>query len=54
MSLEDFERSVAAAAKDTGRRVRVLRVSSQPADHPVPAAFPEGRYLKALLLEVSR
>jgi 23S rRNA (cytosine1962-C5)-methyltransferase len=53
VSLEDFERTAAAAAKDTGRRVRVLQVSSQPPDHPVPAGFSEGRYLKALLLEVS-
>ena len=54
VSLEEFERAIAAAAKDTGRRVRVLRVASQPPDHPVPPAFPEGRYLKVLLLEISR
>jgi 23S rRNA (cytosine1962-C5)-methyltransferase len=46
---ETFERMLAAAAKDAGRRVQVLEVRSQGADHPVPPAFPEGRYLKFLL-----
>jgi 23S rRNA (cytosine1962-C5)-methyltransferase len=47
-----FERMLAAAAKDAGRRVQVLESRSQPADHPVPPAFPEGRYLKFLLCRV--
>jgi 23S rRNA (cytosine1962-C5)-methyltransferase len=54
VTADDFERAIAAGAKDAGRRARVLRVSSQPADHPVPAAFPEGRYLKVVLLEIGR
>ncbi len=50
---ESFERMVSAAAQDAGRRVTVLESSSQGADHPVPPAFPEGRYLKFLLLGVT-
>jgi 23S rRNA (cytosine1962-C5)-methyltransferase len=49
---ETFERMVAAAARDAGRRVQVLQSASQGPDHPVPPAFPEGRYLKFLLCRV--
>jgi 23S rRNA (cytosine1962-C5)-methyltransferase len=49
---ESFERMLAAAAKDAGRRVQILQVASQGPDHPVPPAFPEGRYLKFLLCRV--
>lgn len=49
---ETFERMIAAAAKDAGRRVQILQVASQGPDHPVPPAFPEGRYLKFLLCRV--
>ncbi|MFO0574875.1 MAG: class I SAM-dependent rRNA methyltransferase [Polyangia bacterium] len=50
---ESFERMLAAAALDAGRRITVLHRGSQGPDHPVPPAFPEGRYLKFLLLGVS-
>jgi 23S rRNA (cytosine1962-C5)-methyltransferase len=50
---ESFERMLAAAARDAGRRITVLYRGSQGPDHPVPPAFPEGRYLKFLLLGVS-
>jgi 23S rRNA (cytosine1962-C5)-methyltransferase len=49
---EMFERMLAAAAKDAGRRVQILEVGSQGPDHPVPPAFPEGRYLKFVLCRV--
>lgn len=49
---ESFERMVAAAAQDAGRRVTIVETASQAPDHPVPPAFPEGRYLKFLLLGV--
>jgi 23S rRNA (cytosine1962-C5)-methyltransferase len=49
---ESFERVIAGAAKDAGRRVQLLEVASQGADHPVPPAFPEGRYLKFVLCRV--
>ena len=49
---EMFERMLASAARDAGRRVQLLEVRSQGPDHPVPPAFPEGRYLKALFCRV--
>lgn len=50
---ESFERMLSAAAHDAGRRITVLYRGSQGPDHPVPPAFPEGRYLKFLLLGVA-
>ncbi len=52
MREEDFMRTVALAAREVGRTVTRLWSGSQGGDHPVPAAFPEGIYLKALFLEV--
>jgi 23S rRNA (cytosine1962-C5)-methyltransferase len=49
---ELFERAIAAAAKDARRRVTLLHVGAQPADHPVLPSFAEGRYLKLLLCRV--
>jgi 23S rRNA (cytosine1962-C5)-methyltransferase len=49
---EAFERVIAGAAKDAGRRVQLLETASQGPDHPVPPAFPEGRYLKFVLCRV--
>jgi len=49
---ETFERVIAGAAQQAGRRVQVLEVASQGADHPLPPAFPEGRYLKFVLCRV--
>lgn len=49
---EMFERMLAASAKDAGRRVQVLDTASQGPDHPVPPAFPEGRYLKFVLCRI--
>jgi len=47
-----FERMLAAAAKDAHRRIQVLEIASQAPDHPVPAGFPEGRYLKFFVCRV--
>jgi 23S rRNA (cytosine1962-C5)-methyltransferase len=52
MGGSEFLRAVATGARDVGRDVMALRLSGQPPDHPVPAAFPEGRYLKCLLARV--
>ena len=49
---ETFERVIAAAGQAAGRRVKILEVASQGPDHPVPPAFPEGRYLKFVLCQV--
>ena len=47
-----FRRAVAVAATDAGREVQILRRLSQPEDHPVAIAYPEGEYLRGLLLRV--
>jgi 23S rRNA (cytosine1962-C5)-methyltransferase len=49
----DFLRVVATGARDVQREVTVLRLLGQPPDHLVPAAFPEGRYLKVIVARVS-
>jgi 23S rRNA (cytosine1962-C5)-methyltransferase len=44
-----FEQIVAGAARDAGGPIVFEAWLGQPADHPVAAHFPEGRYLKGLL-----
>lgn len=48
----DFLRTIGLAAKDARRRVSLIHQGHQGADHPTPAAFPEGRYLKCAILRV--
>jgi 23S rRNA (cytosine1962-C5)-methyltransferase len=48
----DFERIVAAGAKQAERTVHVLERSGPGADHPLPPAFDEGQYLKVLFVQV--
>jgi 23S rRNA (cytosine1962-C5)-methyltransferase len=52
ISGSEFLRAVASGAREAGREVMVLRLTGQPPDHPVPAAFPEGRYLKCVVARV--
>lgn len=47
-----FQDTVAAAAIETGRKVRILHHLSQPADHPTNMFHSEGAYLKGLVLYV--
>ncbi|MBI5792341.1 MAG: class I SAM-dependent methyltransferase [Rhodocyclales bacterium] len=49
---ELFRKIVAGAALDVGRTARVVQHLHGAADHPVDLAFPEGEYLKGLLLQV--
>ena len=39
----------ATPSDKTRRPLRILELRGQPADHPTPPAFPEGRYLKFVL-----
>ena len=48
-----FQKIVAGAALDAGVDARILRRLSQGPDHPVALNFPEGEYLKGLVVEVS-
>ncbi len=50
VGIELFQKIVAGAAADAGREARVLRRLTAAADHPVALAFPEGEYLKGLLV----
>ncbi|HMQ33500.1 MAG TPA: class I SAM-dependent methyltransferase, partial [Chloroflexaceae bacterium] len=43
---EQFRGILAEAAAQSQTRLQVVHEAGQPADHPVPAGFPEGRYLK--------
>jgi len=52
VSAELFQKIVAGAALDAGRTARVVQRLHGAADHPVDLAFPEGEYLKGLLLQV--
>lgn len=47
-----FYNTVAAAAIESGRKVRVLHKLSQGPDHPVNMFHPEGSYLKGLVLYI--
>lgn len=49
---EMFRLAVFSASVKAGRRIRILHQLSQPADHPIDIAHPEGEYLKGLVLEV--
>jgi 23S rRNA (cytosine1962-C5)-methyltransferase len=48
----DFERIVAAAAKQAHREVRIVERGEPGGDHPLPPAFTEGQYLKVLFVYV--
>lgn len=43
---EAFKEALAAAGALAGRQLQIIHEAGQPLDHPVPAGFPEGRYLK--------
>jgi 23S rRNA (cytosine1962-C5)-methyltransferase len=49
---EQFRAMLGEAAAAAQRRALIVHEAGQPADHPVPAAFPEGRYLKFLVARV--
>lgn len=53
MELSDFKRTAVMGARDAHRDLVLVRTGEQGADHPSPAAFPEGRYLKACLFRVT-
>jgi 23S rRNA (cytosine1962-C5)-methyltransferase len=52
VSLAELEATVASAAVDAGRRVRLLERRGAALDHPVVLNLPETEYLKCLVLEV--
>ncbi len=52
VSPEAFRDALAEAARLAGRRLQIVHDAGQPVDHPVPASFPEGRYLKFVIARV--
>ncbi|ACU06416.1 class I SAM-dependent rRNA methyltransferase [Pedobacter heparinus] len=52
VDMETFKQIIAWAALDAGREVQIIRQFCQPEDHPVSLSFPEGEYLKGLLLRI--
>lgn len=51
---EAFRGALAEAAAEADVDARVLHEAGHAADHPVPLAFPEGRYLKFIVLRIDR
>jgi 23S rRNA (cytosine1962-C5)-methyltransferase len=49
---EQFRAMLGEAAASAQCRAQIIHEAGQPADHPVPAVFPEGRYLKFLVARV--
>jgi 23S rRNA (cytosine1962-C5)-methyltransferase len=47
-----FFNTITAAAIEARRNIKVLQYLGQPADHPIIPFFPEGEYLKGILLWV--
>ncbi len=52
ISRDLFQKIVFSALADSGREGQILRRLSAAADHPVALTFPDGEYLKGLLLRV--
>lgn len=52
VDMDALQRQLALGARDAGRHAVVVDRCFQGADHPVPAAFPEGLYLKVLIARV--
>lgn len=52
VGIEDLVRALALGAREARMRAVVLERHYQGADHPVPAAFPEGLYLKSVIARV--
>ncbi len=47
-----FYNTITSAAIESGRNIKILHYLNQPADHPVTPYFPEGEYLKGMVLWV--
>ena len=49
VSADEFRSTLGDAAARAGKRLLIVHEAGQAIDHPVPAHFPEGRYLKFAL-----
>jgi 23S rRNA (cytosine1962-C5)-methyltransferase len=48
---EKFARTIDEAARDAGKRLRLVEERTQDLDHPIVSGYGESRYLKCLILE---
>ena len=53
VDIETFKQIIAWAALDADKEVQIIHQFSQPEDHPIRLSFPEGEYLKGLLVRIS-
>lgn len=53
VSSEAFKEMLSVAARAAGVRAQLVHEAAQALDHPVPLHFPEGRYLKFVVLRVT-
>jgi len=49
---EEFRTMLATAATHSEKRLQIVHEAGHALDHPVPAHFPEGRYLKCIITRV--
>ena len=49
---ELFLNTIRASAYECGKTIQILNYLEQPCDHPVMSFFPEGEYLKGLVLRI--
>lgn len=54
VSPEAFKEILAVAAESSDRSIQIIHEAGQPLDHPFPAAFAEGRYLKFVVGKVNQ
>lgn len=52
MTSEFFDKVLTEAAEDAGKNFQILARTRQGADHPVALSFPEGGYLKGVILRL--
>ncbi len=52
ISRDLFQKIVFGALADSGRQAQIIKHLSASSDHPIAITFPEGEYLKGLLLKV--
>lgn len=52
ITMDLFNKIISDAALDSGRDVKVIKMITQAADHTISTYFPEGLYLKGLILKV--
>lgn len=52
VDIDTFKQIIAWAALDAGKEVQIIKQFCQPEDHPIRLSFPEGEYLKGLLVRV--